>query len=137
MTKRNNLTKKERYDLLQSQNWRCAICGERLNYSKKHNFGNSVAHIDHIHPISKAESYDGYINEMKNHQGLCSRCNLLKSDKTQYYCPKCESPLEVGTFNVDEGYEDYSSYDVEIVYICNTCDNFFPEYEVIKDKPKP
>jgi len=131
---RKNITKSERYNILKKQNWRCAICGERLKFSKKHEYGNEVGHIDHIHPISKSKFYKGYIHERKNLQGLCQRCNLLKKDKPQYYCPRCKKPLEIGTFNVDKRWKDYDPDDIELIWICNDCGNFYPEYEVLKEK---
>ena len=130
MIKRNhNLTKTERYTILKKAKWRCAICGIKLKYSKQHQFGEVVAHMDHIHPVSKAESYPGYIHELKNFQVLCPRCNLMKGNKMKR-CPECKKDLEIGIFNVSEEWKDFNPDDIEKVYICNFCGTFFAGYEI-------
>lgn len=81
---RDVTTPQERYEILQRQKWRCNLCGQKLKYSKKHEFGDEVAHIDHIHPYNKRNSYINgarKINEMANKQALCQTCNLKKRDK--------------------------------------------------------
>ncbi len=130
----DRLFKTERYDILKKYNWRCANCGIRVKFSKKHKIGERVAHIDHIYPQSKSDSYSGYIGEIKNLQVLCSRCNLMKSDKPPYYCPNCYNPVEMATFNVSEKWEDYDPDDAELIWICNICDCFFKEVECLKLK---
>ena len=75
------ISKTIRYEVLKRQKFLCNNCGEHLKYSKKHKYGNVVAHIDHIHPFSEWESYDGYVNEINNLQALCRKCNLEKRNK--------------------------------------------------------
>ena len=71
-----------RYNILRRQNWSCNECGIKLKYGKKSAFIGDVAHIDHIHPYSKKETYTGEdINEPSNLQALCSTCNLKKGKK--------------------------------------------------------
>jgi hypothetical protein len=118
--KRDYLTKNERYKLLKRFGWRCSICGDHVDF--KGDYGN-VAHIDHIHPIAKAELYPGFIGELKNLQVLCQRCNLSKRDNEQRYCPTCKHPLEIVIFNVDEHWKDYNPKDIEKAYFCNCCDS--------------
>ena len=72
--------KRERYKILKKQNWKCAICGKSLKFSRWHKYGKEVAHIDHKHPRSKKNSYNGFIDEKKNLQALCATCNLKKHD---------------------------------------------------------
>jgi hypothetical protein len=88
-----SITNKMRYEVLKSQNWKCNICGEPLKYSKNTQFKNrtkeymnnlEVAHIDHIHPYSKMETYKNgisNINERINLQALCPKCNKNKGIK--------------------------------------------------------
>jgi hypothetical protein len=75
------ISKTTRYEVLKRQKFRCNSCGEHLKYSKKHEYGNDVAHMDHIHPFSKWESYNGDINEISNIQALCSKCNSKKYNR--------------------------------------------------------
>jgi len=139
--KRKSLNKTERYHLLKKQNWRCASCGKRIKYSKKHKYGEEVAHVDHIHPISKYESYDGCINEMKNFQGLCETCNRLKSDKEPKHCPDCGKLLQIRVMGWSEGWANYFSEHIWnsikdeewVVYLCNGysgCGTFWSEDEI-------
>ncbi len=72
------ISKETRYIVLKRQNWRCNSCSKHLKYSNNHRFGDDVAHIDHIHPFSEWESYDGDINEISNLQALCGECNKVK-----------------------------------------------------------
>lgn len=67
-----------RYEVLKRQSWKCNFCGKHLKYSNKHKLGDEVAHIDHIHPFSEWETYNGNINEVSNLQALCPECNLKK-----------------------------------------------------------
>lgn len=62
----------------------CNICSIRLKYDSRKSFGGETAHIDHIHPFSKRDSYPKgkeKINELSNLQALCPSCNLDKSNK--------------------------------------------------------
>lgn len=73
----------DRYRVLKRQSWRCNQCGTKLKYSKNHDYGDEVAHIDHIHPFSKKETYPkgpSSINELSNLQALCPTCNKKKRD---------------------------------------------------------
>jgi len=75
---------KIRYEVLKRQSWKCNQCGETLKFKKTSSWEGEVAHIDHIHPYSKAESYKNgvqRINEIENLQGLCPKCNLTKGKK--------------------------------------------------------
>jgi rubredoxin len=77
-----NISKAVRYEVLDRQHWRCNICGKHLKYSENHVYGDVVAHIDHIHPFSQWESYDGDdINEPSNLEALCPDCNMKKHSK--------------------------------------------------------
>lgn len=73
-----------RYKILERQEWVCNMCGCKLQYSKRHSFGYPVAHIDHVHPFSRKETYvngEENINEIENLQALCPECNLTKKNK--------------------------------------------------------
>lgn len=76
------ISRQKRYEVLKRQKWCCNICGVSLKFSKKSGWDGKIAHIDHIHPFSKWDSYVGDINESSNLQGLCSDCNMKKSKKT-------------------------------------------------------
>ena len=74
----------DRYEVLKRQKWKCNQCGCNLKYKKTSNWEGKVAHIDHIHPFSKKDSYSNgawNINETSNLQALCPKCNLSKSNK--------------------------------------------------------
>lgn len=77
------ISNRDRYEVLNRQHWKCNICGCRLMFSEKNGFeGCKVAHMDHIHPFSKRETYNGRdINEISNLQALCPDCNTKKSKK--------------------------------------------------------
>lgn len=81
------VTKEKRYMVLKRQKWRYNECGCLLKFSKKSNWEGEIAHIDHIHPFSKKETYkDGkpwLINELENLQALCPKCNKTKYSKTK------------------------------------------------------
>lgn len=123
--KRNNVTKAERYNILKKQKWCCAMCGVSLKFDKNSKFGIETSHIDHIHPVSKSSSYNGYIHELKNLQGLCERCNLIKSDKLAK-CPICGTRLRIEYLYWSDGWKKYVSDNVwetikderEIVFVC-------------------
>lgn len=65
-TKRNSLTKDERFDLIRSQNYKCNLC---LNP-----FGSSSFEVDHIIPLEQ-----GGTNDLENLQGLCDSCHIFKT----------------------------------------------------------
>ena len=133
--RRRTVGKMTRYEILKKQKFRCAICGVHLKYSRYSNLGDVVAHIDHIHPISKKDSYEGYIESMSNLQALCPTCNIKKGNKIPKKCPNCNHQLEIGSFNLDPAWKDiedkyhvkYDPNDWERIYICNNCGDFFPE----------
>jgi 5-methylcytosine-specific restriction endonuclease McrA len=78
------INKKDRYEILKRQNWRCNQCGCALKYNKGSKWGGEIAHIDHIFPYSKRKTYPRgieNINELSNLQALCPNCNLSKSKK--------------------------------------------------------
>lgn len=78
------VSKQIRYEVLNRQKWNCNICGCKLKYSSSNDWEGEVAHIDHIHPYSKRESYKNgieNINESSNLQALCPACNLSKTKK--------------------------------------------------------
>lgn len=78
------ISKEQRYEVLKRQRWRCNQCGVKLKYGIKSGWEGEIAHIDHIHPYSKKESYlngKDNINESSNLQALCPKCNLNKGDK--------------------------------------------------------
>lgn len=75
------IDKNTRYIVLKEQKWKCNNCHKQLKFNKDSQFGEEIAHIDHIHPYSKMYSYrNGFynINERANLQGLCEKCNLTK-----------------------------------------------------------
>jgi len=65
-TKRDSLSKDERFDLIRSQNYKCNLC---LNP-----FGSSSFEIDHIIPLEQ-----GGTNDLENLQGLCDSCHIFKT----------------------------------------------------------
>jgi|TARA_Y100000034_G_scaffold87714_1_gene105188 5-methylcytosine-specific restriction endonuclease McrA len=78
------IKKEIRYELLKIQKWKCNQCGCQLKYSNESSWKGEIAHIDHIHPYSKRDTYvngESDINELSNLQALCPKCNLTKSDK--------------------------------------------------------
>jgi len=76
------ISKGLRFEVLKRQGWKCNICGVHLKYSKKHQLGEKVAHMDHVHPFSHWRTYEGVdINESSNLQALCPECNLKKNKK--------------------------------------------------------
>ena len=72
------ISKEERYLILKEQKWNCNSCGCKLKFGAHSLWEGEVAHIDHIHPFSKRDSYPRDINERSNLQGLCGKCNLKK-----------------------------------------------------------
>lgn len=82
LAQNRNINNCKRYEVLKKYNWKCAICGKPLKYSKHHSGDKEVAQIDHIYPYSKRDTFNGYlINDISNLQALCSSCNLKKSNK--------------------------------------------------------
>lgn len=80
------ITPETRYIILSRQKWSCNRCGKKISYSKKNTYGEQVAHIDHIHPYSKRNTYINgadKINEYANLQALCEECNLRKHNATR------------------------------------------------------
>jgi len=78
------IPKEKRYNILKKQRWRCNQCNCVLKYDCNSTWEGEVAHIDHIHPYSKRETYPNgasSINEMSNLQALCPKCNLSKGKK--------------------------------------------------------
>ena len=80
----NRSTNPHRYEVCKRQLWKCNMCGSKLKFAKTSPWEGEVAHIDHIHPYSKKESYKNgplLINESSNLQALCPDCNLKKGKK--------------------------------------------------------
>jgi len=75
------ISKQTRYEVLQRQGWKCNTCGKKLNYDRYKTLPGEVAYIDHIHPFSEWESYNGDINESSNLQALCCKCNGKKYNR--------------------------------------------------------
>ena len=78
------ISREKRYLVLKRQKWCCNICSERLKYNSDSDWKGEVAHIDHIHPFTKRQSYPNgikNINELPNLQALCPDCNLKKGKK--------------------------------------------------------
>jgi len=123
---REYIEKSTRYKILKRQNFKCAICGKKLKYNINSKFGEEVAHIDHIHPVSKEDGT--YLGRLNNLQALCPGCNISKGDKEQFYCFQCGRPLDC-SFLID-------GKEKEVIYICHSlggCGNFFSK-EQIEDK---
>ena len=73
-----------RYEILKRQQWKCNQCNVQLKYKQENAWEGQVAHIDHIYPYSKRNTYYNgklKINEINNLQALCRECNLKKKDK--------------------------------------------------------
>ena len=76
------ISKDTRYQILNEQGWKCNICFTGLKFSINSPWKGKVAHIDHIHPFSKRDTYVGSdINARINLQALCPECNMRKGDK--------------------------------------------------------
>jgi len=78
------VSKEKRYQVLKRQKWRCNECSEKLKFNKYSSWGGKIAHIDHIYPYTKRETYPRgkiKINELQNLQALCPKCNKEKYDK--------------------------------------------------------
>jgi transcription elongation factor Elf1 len=126
---REYIEKSTRYKILKRQNFKCAHCGKKLKYNIHSAFGEEVAHIDHIHPVSKQDTYEkGYIGRLDNMQALCPSCNISKGNKEQFYCFQCGKPLMKSSLVDGKEKED--------IYICHEkggCGTFFSK-EQIEDK---
>lgn len=73
-----------RFHVLKMQGWKCNICFCVLKFSAKSNWDGEVAHIDHVFPLSQSKDYQNgslLINEIRNLQALCPRCNQTKGKK--------------------------------------------------------
>ena len=83
---RKRLSKRRRFLIMKYYMWKCAMFKCKITYNKKYSeeWGVALGHIDHIHPYSKRETYNGDINEIFNLQVLCESCNLKKKDKIYY-----------------------------------------------------
>lgn len=64
--KRQNISPKLRYSILERDGFCCKACGATPNQG-------ATLHVDHIHPVSKGGS-----NDPDNLQTLCAACNLGK-----------------------------------------------------------
>lgn len=69
VSRRKPLSGKKRLDVLERDDYRCQMCGAKVEDGVK-------LHIDHIIPVSKGGS-----NDMDNLQVLCHKCNLAKHDR--------------------------------------------------------
>ena len=123
---REYIEKTTRYKILKRQHFKCAQCGKKLKYSIHSKFGEEVAHIDHVRPVSKPDG--SYLGRLDNLQALCPDCNIHKSNHEQFYCFQCGRPLA----------RDYliDGKEREVVYICSHvggCGTFFAQ-EQIEDK---
>ncbi len=69
---RGEISDSLRYDILNRDNFTCVICGASSRQGAR-------LHVDHIVPISK-----GGKSVPSNLRTLCERCNIGKSNKTEY-----------------------------------------------------
>lgn len=80
------ITSDMRYGILKEQKWRCNNCNTTLKFGQNSQWQGQTAHIDHIHPFSKHDSYPNgaiNINERQNLQALCPLCNQKKRAHNQ------------------------------------------------------
>jgi hypothetical protein len=64
----------KRFSILKRDNFSCVFCG-----ASPRKDSTVTLHVDHIHPISKANLFPGIdINDPSNLQTLCESCNLGK-----------------------------------------------------------
>lgn len=61
-------------EIVERDGWGCAYCDM---YSED----ASDYHVDHIHPTSRADEYDGDINDLDNLVLSCPGCNVSKGDQ--------------------------------------------------------
>lgn len=59
--------------------WRCRICGRKLNPEDRGTTKKYAPEIDHIVPLSRGGSHTP-----DNIQSACRRCNLAKSNQSEY-----------------------------------------------------
>jgi len=100
-TPRGYISKYYRFKVLKRQNWKCKQCGVKLKYSSKQDFDASVAHIDHVIPLSK-----GGEDDIENFQALCPECNLKKS-ATMPSSVKSGGMSQLDLFNEIQGIDIY------------------------------
>lgn len=55
--------------------WRCEYCGDSIDLRDYH--------VDHAHPVSRADEYDGDIDGRENARLACARCNMSKNYRTE------------------------------------------------------
>ena len=75
------ISKDMRYKILKEQHWKCNNCHCTLKFNRYSEWGECVAEIDHIHPFADMNNYPNgaiNINERKNLQALCPKCNKTK-----------------------------------------------------------
>ena len=75
------IRQEDRFKVLKRQKWKCNSCATQLKFNSNSKWNGEIAHIDHIHPYSKRESYPrgkDNINELTNLQALCPKCNKEK-----------------------------------------------------------
>lgn len=78
------ISKEVRYQICKEQKWKCNECFCTLKFTINSVWEGEVAHIDHIHPYADYATYiNGMdrINERKNLQALCGKCNNQKRRK--------------------------------------------------------
>jgi len=105
-TKRGYISKYDRFKVLKRQEWRC-LCGKRLKFSSKQDYGCDTAHIDHIKPLSK-----GGVDSIENYQALCPDCNLHKSAKIPV-------KFKSGGMSISEIHAEIAKIDGYIKDACN------------------
>tara|TARA_R110000782_G_scaffold136677_1_gene229141 strand:- start:290 stop:544 length:255 start_codon:yes stop_codon:yes gene_type:complete len=76
-----NKNKSHRFEVYKRDNFSCVYCKRKFevpidwDMKKAIYDGQICLEIDHIHPLSK-----GGLDEIKNKQSLCQRCNNRKSN---------------------------------------------------------
>ncbi len=76
---RGEISDSLRYDILHRDNFTCVICGASSRHGAR-------LHVDHIVPVSK-----GGKSVPSNLRTLCERCNVGKSNKTEFPSSKSEN----------------------------------------------
>lgn len=66
--------KKYKPELYAEQGMCCNLCGDLFDFFD--------LHIDHKHPLCRADEYPGDINEKENLHLLCPPCNYFKGTRT-------------------------------------------------------
>ena len=85
LTKMDNLTAKDVFDILDAQGWKCPGCG--------YSFDNFDFHISHI-----TSAKNGGPLHKHNIQCLCSKCNHEQYDKNIVYV---SVTIDMGNTNID------------------------------------